>query len=104
MTKAIYRREHVIFLQVLKRMRVESGMTQAQCSAALGRPQSFMSDVERGYGGWIRFSFVIYVMYWAGTLLALLKLLSKLSVLTMCRHEAEFYAGIYVHGQRRPHI
>lgn len=48
MTKAIYRREHVIFLQVLKRMRIESGMTQAQCSAALGRPQSFMSDVERG--------------------------------------------------------
>lgn len=48
MTKAIYRREHVIFVQVLKRMRVESGMTQAQCSAALGRPQSFMSDVERG--------------------------------------------------------
>ena len=48
MTKAIYRREHMIFLQELKRMRVESGMTQAQCSAALGRPQSFMSDVERG--------------------------------------------------------
>ena len=48
MTKAIYRREHMIFLQVLKRMRDESGMTQAQCSAALGRPQSFMSDVERG--------------------------------------------------------
>ncbi|QEQ86007.1 helix-turn-helix domain-containing protein [Pseudomonas putida] len=48
MTKAIYRREHVIFLQELKRMRVESGMTQTQCSAALGRPQSFMSDVERG--------------------------------------------------------
>jgi transcriptional regulator with XRE-family HTH domain len=33
---------------MLKRMRVESGMTQAQCSAALGRPHSFMSDVERG--------------------------------------------------------
>jgi len=48
MTKAIYRREHEIFLQLLKRIRVESGMTQAQCSAALGRPQSFMSDVERG--------------------------------------------------------
>ncbi|MEO6676531.1 MAG: helix-turn-helix transcriptional regulator [Pseudomonas sp.] len=48
MTKAIYRREHEILLQVLKRMRVESGMTQAQCSAALCRPQSFMSDVERG--------------------------------------------------------
>ena len=48
MTKAIYRREHVIFLHELKRMRIESGMTQAQCSAALGRPQSFMSAVERG--------------------------------------------------------
>ena len=48
MTKAIYRREHVVFLQELKRMRIEAGMTQAQCSAALGRPQSFMSDVERG--------------------------------------------------------
>ncbi|UNG18644.1 helix-turn-helix domain-containing protein [Stutzerimonas zhaodongensis] len=48
MTKAIYRREHSVFLDVLKRMRVQSGMTQAQCSAALGRPQSFMSDVERG--------------------------------------------------------
>ncbi|MGE8119546.1 helix-turn-helix domain-containing protein [Pseudomonas fulva] len=48
MTKAIYRSEHVIFLQELKRMRTASGMTQAQCSTALGRPQSFMSDVERG--------------------------------------------------------
>lgn len=48
MTKAIYQREPVIFLQVLKPMRVESGRTQGQCSAALGRPQSFMSDVERG--------------------------------------------------------
>jgi transcriptional regulator with XRE-family HTH domain len=48
MTKAIYRREHEIFLKLLKRIRVESGLTQAQCSAALGRPQSFMSDVERG--------------------------------------------------------
>ncbi|WP_080938466.1 helix-turn-helix domain-containing protein [Pseudomonas simiae] len=48
MTKAIYRREHEIFLQELKRLRVGSGLTQAQCSEALGRPQSFMSDVERG--------------------------------------------------------
>lgn len=48
MTKAIYRREHTVFLGVLKRMREQSGMTQTQCSAALGRPQSFMSDVERG--------------------------------------------------------
>ncbi|HCL3482115.1 helix-turn-helix domain-containing protein [Pseudomonas aeruginosa] len=48
MTKAIYRPEYDAFLQLLKRLRNESGLTQAQCSAALGRPQSFMSDVERG--------------------------------------------------------
>jgi transcriptional regulator with XRE-family HTH domain len=48
MTKAIYRREHEVFLQILKRIRIEAGLTQTQCSAALGRPQSFMSDVERG--------------------------------------------------------
>ena len=48
MTKAIYRPEYEVFLQQLRRMRLESGLTQAQCSTALGRPQSFMSDVERG--------------------------------------------------------
>lgn len=48
MTKAIYRPEYEVFLQHLKRLRIESGLTQAQCSEALGRPQSFMSDVERG--------------------------------------------------------
>lgn len=48
MTKAIYRSEYEVFLQHLKRLRIESGLTQAECSAALGRPQSFMSDVERG--------------------------------------------------------
>lgn len=48
MTKAIYRPEYDIFLKQLKRLRVEAGLTQSQCSAALGRPQSFMSDVERG--------------------------------------------------------
>ncbi|MBI7027088.1 helix-turn-helix transcriptional regulator [Pseudomonas aeruginosa] len=48
MTKAIYRPEYEVFLQNLKRLRIESGLTQAECSAALGRPQSFMSDVERG--------------------------------------------------------
>lgn len=48
MTKAIYRNEHEVFLLLLKRLRTESGLTQAACSTALGRPQSFMSDVERG--------------------------------------------------------
>ncbi len=48
MTKAIYRPEYEVFLDVLKRRRIEAGLTQVECSKALGRPQSFMSDVERG--------------------------------------------------------
>lgn len=48
MTKAIYRPEYEVFLRHLKQLRIESGLTQAECSAALGRPQSFISDVERG--------------------------------------------------------
>lgn len=48
MTKAIYRPEYEIFLDILKRHRIQAGLTQVECSTALGRPQSFMSDVERG--------------------------------------------------------
>lgn len=48
MPKAIYRPEHDVFLAILKARRIDSGITQADCSHALGRPQSFMSDVERG--------------------------------------------------------
>lgn len=48
MTKSIYRSEYTTFLRVLRDCRIASGLTQTQCSEALGRPQSFMSDVERG--------------------------------------------------------
>lgn len=48
MTKAIYRPEYEVFLRILKRCRIDAGLTQVECSKALGRPQSFMSDVERG--------------------------------------------------------
>lgn len=48
MTKAIYRPEYEVFLEILKRRRIDAGLTQVECSKALGRPQSFMSDVERG--------------------------------------------------------
>lgn len=48
MPKAIYRSEYDVFLTLLKARRVKAGLTQAECSSALGRPQSFMSDVERG--------------------------------------------------------
>lgn len=48
MSKALYRRENDVFLKLLKEKRLDSGLTQAQCSDQLGRPQSFMSDVETG--------------------------------------------------------
>lgn len=48
MPKAIYRSEYDVFLALLKARRVKAGLTQVECSSALGRPQSFMSDVERG--------------------------------------------------------
>ncbi len=48
MPKAIYRPEYEVFLTLLKDRRIKAGLTQVECSNALGRPQSFMSDVERG--------------------------------------------------------
>jgi transcriptional regulator with XRE-family HTH domain len=48
MPKTIYRREHAVLLALLKKYRNAAGLTQVQCSKALERPQSFMSDVESG--------------------------------------------------------
>lgn len=48
MPKTIYRPEHQALLNLLKKYRSEAGLTQVQCSKALNRPQSFMSDVESG--------------------------------------------------------
>ncbi|MVV48948.1 XRE family transcriptional regulator [Pseudomonas sp. PB120] len=48
MSKTIYRPEHAVLLVLLKKFRKAAGLTQVQCSTALGRPQSFMSDVESG--------------------------------------------------------
>lgn len=48
MEKSVYRDENLVFLKVLKQCRVESGLTQDDFAKALGRPQSFVSDVERG--------------------------------------------------------
>jgi len=48
MTKTIYRHEHAVLLSLLKKYRKAAGLTQVQCSKALSRPQSFMSDVESG--------------------------------------------------------
>ncbi|WP_092355373.1 helix-turn-helix domain-containing protein [Pseudomonas sp. NFACC25] len=48
MSKTIYRREYNVLLTLIKKHRKNSGLTQVACSRALGRPQSFMSDVETG--------------------------------------------------------
>ncbi|MGE8188208.1 MULTISPECIES: helix-turn-helix domain-containing protein [unclassified Pseudomonas] len=48
MPKAIYRTEYDVFQALLKARRINAGLTQLECSRALGRPQSFISDVERG--------------------------------------------------------
>jgi transcriptional regulator with XRE-family HTH domain len=48
MSKTIYRPEHAVLLSLLKKHRKAAGLTQVQCSKALDRPQSFMSDVESG--------------------------------------------------------
>jgi transcriptional regulator with XRE-family HTH domain len=48
MPKTIYKPEHAVLLSLLKKHRKAADLTQVQCSKALGRPQSFMSDVESG--------------------------------------------------------
>jgi transcriptional regulator with XRE-family HTH domain len=48
MPKTIYRHEYDVLLSLLKKYRKEADLTQVECSKALGRPQSFMSDVETG--------------------------------------------------------
>lgn len=48
MTKAIYRNEHQVLIKLLKAIRSNTGLTQTDCSKALGRPQSYISDVETG--------------------------------------------------------
>lgn len=48
MTKTIHRHEYQVLLKLLKEQRERAGKTQTDCSEALGRSQSFISDVERG--------------------------------------------------------
>jgi transcriptional regulator with XRE-family HTH domain len=48
MPKTIHRNEYRVLLRLLKETRERAGLTQAQCAEALGRHQSFVSDVERG--------------------------------------------------------
>jgi len=49
MVSSIHRDEYVVLLRLLRHYRMESGLTQGQFANALQRPQSFVSDMERGF-------------------------------------------------------
>jgi len=48
MPKTIHRHEYRVLLRMIRERRLRLGITQTKCSKALGRGQSFMSDIERG--------------------------------------------------------
>ena len=48
MPKTIHRNEYAVLLRLIRDGRLRADLTQTQCSKALGRSQSFISDVERG--------------------------------------------------------
>ena len=47
-TKSLYNKENTALARLIREMRVTAGLTQAECAEALGRPQSFVSNVESG--------------------------------------------------------
>lgn len=47
-TKSIHKDEYSVLLRRLRELRTTAGMTQVDLSTALQRPQSYVSDVERG--------------------------------------------------------
>lgn len=48
MGKSIHTKEYKVFVEHLKKARVEAGLTQVQVAKKLGRPQSHISNVESG--------------------------------------------------------
>ena len=46
--KSIHKSEYSVLLRRLRALRTAAGLTQVELSAALQRPQSYVSDVERG--------------------------------------------------------
>ena len=48
MTRSVYTKTYDEFRKLLVEARVKSGLTQADLSASLARPQSFVSKYERG--------------------------------------------------------
>ncbi|MGB4076126.1 MAG: helix-turn-helix transcriptional regulator [Minisyncoccia bacterium] len=48
MKKSVHTKEYAVFVDRLKKARMEAGLTQVQVSKKLGRPQSHVSNVESG--------------------------------------------------------
>lgn len=48
MKKSVHTKEYAVFVDRLKKARIESGLTQAEVAKKLGRPQSHISNVESG--------------------------------------------------------
>lgn len=48
MGKSIHTKEYKIFVERLKKARLEAGLTQVEVAEKLGRPQSHISNVENG--------------------------------------------------------
>lgn len=48
MPKTIYRKEHQLLAELLRELREQAGLTQAEVAPRLGRPQNRVSDFERG--------------------------------------------------------
>ena len=46
--KSIHKSEYLVLLRRLRALRTAAGLTQVDLSAVLQRPQSYVSDVERG--------------------------------------------------------
>jgi len=46
--KSIHKSEYLVLLRRLRTLRIEANLTQVELSAALQRPQSYISDIERG--------------------------------------------------------
>lgn len=48
MGKSIHTKEYKVFVERLKKARIEAGLTQVQAAKKLSRPQSHISNVETG--------------------------------------------------------
>ncbi len=48
MSKSVFSSEYIIFRELLRDLRLQKGVTQAQLSTALGMAQSFVSKYEMG--------------------------------------------------------